>query len=48
MQMLEAEIGKDVRRAPVVEFHIPKRVLLPQGPDAEAEDKLLVKLWEFA
>ncbi|EPE06720.1 nucleolar complex protein [Ophiostoma piceae UAMH 11346] len=46
--MFEAEIGKDVRRAPVVEFHIPKRVLLPQGPGAETQDKLLVKLWDFA
>lgn len=46
--MFEAEIGKDVRRAPVVEFHIPKRVLIPYGPDAETEDKLLVNLWDFA
>ncbi|CAK7225614.1 Maturation and nuclear export of 40S ribosomal subunits interacting protein [Sporothrix bragantina] len=52
--MLEAEFGKEVRKAPVVEFQIPKRIFLPHGEvaaDAEGEqpeDQLLVKLWDFA
>lgn len=50
--MLEAEIGKDVRKTPVVEFQIPKRIFLPHELVADAEDQpedqLLVKLWDFA
>lgn len=57
--MLEAEFGKVVRKAPVVEFQIPKRIFLPhdkakeasQGnamADRQSEDQLLVKLWDFA
>ncbi|KAF5006177.1 hypothetical protein FDECE_7452 [Fusarium decemcellulare] len=44
-----AEMSKDVKKAPVVEFHIPKKVFMPyEGTDAEPEpDSLLVKLWDF-
>lgn len=45
--LLEAEMVKNVKKAPVVEFSIPKRVLLPQDAELGAEDSLLVKLWEF-
>lgn len=45
--LLEAEMGKDVKRAPVVEFHIPKKVFLPQEESTGAPDSLLVKLWDF-
>lgn len=45
--LLEAEMGKDVRRAPVVEFHIPKKVFLPQEESSGVPDNLLVKLWDF-
>ncbi|KAF4466894.1 NOC4 nucleolar [Fusarium albosuccineum] len=47
--LLEAEMSKDVKKAPVVEFHIPKKVFMPhEGTDAEAEpDSLIVKLWDF-
>ena len=39
---------KDVKKAPVIEFHIPKKVFTPNGGEAEAEpDSLLVKLWDF-
>lgn len=38
---------KEVRKAPVIEFHIPKKVFLPHdGPEPE-EDSLMVKLWDF-
>ncbi|CAK7273132.1 Maturation and nuclear export of 40S ribosomal subunits interacting protein [Sporothrix epigloea] len=57
--MLEAEFGKTVRKAPVVEFQIPKRIFLPHEKakeasqanataDGQPEDQLLVKLWDFA
>ncbi len=45
--LLEAEMGKEVRKAPVVEFHIPKKVFLPQEEDSGVPDNLLVKLWDF-
>lgn len=47
-QLLEAELGKDVKKAPVVEFQIPKRIFLPQTDPAAAPDSLLVRLWNFA
>lgn len=45
--LLEAEMVKNVKKAPVVEFGIPKRVFLPQDGESGVEDSLLVKLWEF-
>lgn len=45
--LLEAEMSKRVKKAPVVEFQIPKRILLPQDADAAVENSLLVKLWDF-
>lgn len=46
-QLIEAEMAKSVKKAPVVEFHIPKRVFLPQDAPAETPDSLVVKLWDF-
>jgi len=40
-------MGKNVRKAPVVEFHIPKKVFLPQEQPATTPDNLTVKLWDF-
>ncbi|KAI3332266.1 CBF-domain-containing protein [Xylariaceae sp. AK1471] len=45
--LLEAELSKPVKKPPVVEFKIPKRILLPQDPASSVEDNLLVKLWDF-
>ncbi|KAM3503121.1 hypothetical protein MY11210_008826 [Beauveria gryllotalpidicola] len=45
--LLNAEMDKDVKKAPVVEFHIPKRVFLPQDDASATPDSLLVKLWDF-
>lgn len=44
--LLEAEMTKNVRKAPVVEFQIPKRIVLPQD-SGSGEDSLLAKLWNF-
>jgi U3 small nucleolar RNA-associated protein 19 len=46
--MLEAELSKEVKKAPVVEFEIPKRILIKQDVGSEVEDSLLVKLWSFS
>ncbi|KKY32171.1 putative nucleolar complex protein 4 [Diaporthe ampelina] len=46
--LLEAEMGKNIRNAPVVEFQIPKRIFLPHDVGPRAEDSLQVKLWDFS
>lgn len=45
--MLDAELDKEVKKAPVVEFEIPKRIFMKQDAEAGIEDSLLVKLWNF-
>ncbi|KAK8055536.1 CBF/Mak21 family protein [Apiospora rasikravindrae] len=45
--LLDAELSKQVRKPPVVEFMIPKRIFLPQDPASGAEDNLLTKIWGF-
>jgi U3 small nucleolar RNA-associated protein 19 len=47
VQMLEGEVTKEIKRSPVVEFQIPKRILLPQDRESGLQDSLLVKLWDF-
>lgn len=46
--LLEAEIGKNIRKAPVVEYQIPKKIFLPHDRGLQAEDNLHVKLWDFS
>lgn len=46
--MLEAELIKDVKKAPVIEYEIPRRVFLKQDVGSGVDDSLLVKLWEFS
>lgn len=46
--LLETEMGKKIRKAPVVEFQIPKRIFLPYQIDSQAENNLQVKLWAFS
>ncbi|KAK3311151.1 CBF/Mak21 family-domain-containing protein [Chaetomium strumarium] len=45
--LLEAEISKEVKKPPVVEYMIPKRIFTKAGPEAE-KDSLLASLWDFA
>ncbi|KAI0444825.1 nucleolar complex protein [Xylaria telfairii] len=45
--LVEAELSKSVKKPPVVEFMIPKRIFLPNDPASEVEDNLIVKFWEF-
>ncbi|EGY22813.1 hypothetical protein VD0002_g1593 [Verticillium dahliae] len=46
--LLEAEMSKTVKKPPVVEFQIPKRILLPNDAESGIEDSLVAKLWDFA
>ncbi|KAK0730803.1 CBF/Mak21 family-domain-containing protein [Lasiosphaeris hirsuta] len=45
--LIEAEMSKDVKKAPVVEFMIPKRIFTKVDSAAEESDSLLVSLWDF-
>lgn len=45
--LLDAELSKQIKKAPVVEFMIPKRIYLPQEPASGVEDNLLTKLIDF-
>ena len=46
--MLDAELSKEVKKAPVVEFEIPKKIFMKYDVDAGVEDSFVVKLWDFA
>ena len=45
--MVDAEFVKDVKKTPVVEFEIPKKIFLKNDTEPGAEDSLVVKLWDF-
>ncbi|KAL2020653.1 hypothetical protein VTK56DRAFT_8049 [Thermocarpiscus australiensis] len=45
--LLEAEMTKEVKKPPVVEYMIPKRIFTKAGPAPEETDSLLVSLWDF-
>lgn len=47
VKMLEAELAKEVKKTPVIEFEIPKRIFLKQDAASKVEDSLLVKLWDL-
>ncbi|KAK0632533.1 CBF/Mak21 family-domain-containing protein [Immersiella caudata] len=45
--LLEAEISKDVKKPPVVEFMIPRKIFTKPDSSAGEQGGLLVKLWDF-
>ena len=45
--MLDAELSKGIRKAPEIEYEIPKRIFMKHDADT-GEDSLLVKLWDFS
>ncbi|KAL8665331.1 MAG: hypothetical protein Q9202_002382 [Teloschistes flavicans] len=44
--MLTAELSKEIKKAPVVEYEIPKRILF-KHTDQMQKNSLLVSIWEF-
>lgn len=40
-------MAKEVKKPPVVEYMIPKRIFTKAGPAPEENDSLLVSLWDF-
>ena len=47
LQMIDAELSKDMKKLPEIEYRIPKRVFLKNDTDLERQDSVLVKLWDF-
>lgn len=45
--MLEAELSKDIKKVPVIEFEIPKKIITRHDQDSGVESNLLAKLWDF-
>ena len=45
--MLEAELSKDVKKVPVIDYEIPKKIFTKQDIESGVEDGLLVTLWDF-
>ncbi|KAK0656798.1 CBF/Mak21 family-domain-containing protein [Cercophora newfieldiana] len=45
--LLEAEMSKGVKKPPVVEFMIPKKIFTASDSSAGEQDSLLVNLWDF-
>lgn len=47
--MVESELGKEAKKAPVVEWKIPKRILTKPVDGEEIQSmSLLQKLWDFS
>jgi U3 small nucleolar RNA-associated protein 19 len=47
-QLLGDELKNEVKKPPVVEFEIPKKILMKHDVESGIEDSLLVKLWDFS
>ncbi|KAL8939721.1 MAG: hypothetical protein Q9216_003199 [Gyalolechia sp. 2 TL-2023] len=45
--MLGAELTKEMKKTPVVEYEIPKKIFL-RNTDSPDKDSLLLKLWDFS
>lgn len=46
--MLDAELSREIKKPPVVEYEIPKRVFaLRDENDAEKQQTPLERLWDF-
>ena len=45
--MLDAELSKDLKKPPEIEYRIPKRIFMKNDVDSGVEESLLVRLWDF-
>ena len=46
--MLDAELSKEIKKPPEIEYEIPKKILTKHDANSDETDSLLVKLWSFA
>lgn len=47
LQMISAELVKELKKPPEVEYQIPKRIFKKNEPDSGQRDGLLVEMWDF-
>jgi U3 small nucleolar RNA-associated protein 19 len=45
---MEAELHKEIKKPPVVEFMIPKRIFTVAEAGTDETNSLLVDLWDFS
>lgn len=45
--MLEAELSKDVKKPPEIEYEVPKKIFMKHDAESGKEDSWLVKHWNF-
>ena len=45
--MLDAELTKNFKKPPEIEYEIPKKIFMERDADCAKENSLLVKLWGF-
>ena len=46
--MLDAELSKDIKKPPEIEYEIPKKIFTKDDAETGTDDSLLVKLWDFS
>ncbi|KAI9681193.1 MAG: hypothetical protein M1817_002475 [Caeruleum heppii] len=46
--MLDAELSRDIKKAPVVEYEMPKKVFRSRTLEDDMPDDPLMRLWDFA
>lgn len=47
--MLDAELSKTIKKAPEIEYEIPKKIFFQNDADSGGEkDSILVKFWDFS
>ncbi len=46
--MITSELEKEIRKPPVVEYQIPKRIFTKSEDHSPEEGNLLQKLWDFS
>lgn len=46
--MIDAELSKEIKKAPEVEYEIPKKIVEKYDAESGKEDNILVKLWDFS
>ena len=45
--MLDAELSRDIKKAPEIEYEIPKKIFMKYDAESHNEDSRLVNLWDF-
>jgi U3 small nucleolar RNA-associated protein 19 len=47
-KLLDADLSKEVKKPPAVEFEIPKKIFTKYDAESGVEDRLVVRLVDFS